>query len=292
MFYRLPLLLVLLLAGCSAKPGSAPLPEPLPLAKPDAAASFGDKQDKADAKIGAAVQAAREANAASKPAVVESELSVAAAFLPPVPEGDLALARARSAAADPKAYAEAVAKGKRLNDELQNLWAKMEAQQAQAKADIAELRSQVEGHKAKAEAERKDKIAAQLGLAGAAMLGAGVLLLAFGGYIGVSKFSAALVMVGGAAVASLPWVFDSAYFPWIAGGAFALAALQVTIALAIKLWRWARPPQPAADPAEYELEDTLGEPTCEPDDEPPANLRKDADINPAQSPQPPKGPTE
>jgi hypothetical protein len=291
MFYRLLLpLVLLLLAGCSAKPGNA-LPDPMPLPKADAAASFGDKQDKADAKIGAAVQAAREANAAGKPPVVESELSVAAAFLPPVPEGDLALARARSAAADPKAYAEAVAKGKRLNDELHSLWEKMEAQQAQARADIADLRSQVEGHKAKAEAERKDKIAAQLGLAGAAMLGAGVLLLAFGGYIGVSKLSAALVMVGGAAVASLPWVFDSAYFPWIAGGAFALAALQVTIALAVRLWRWARPPQPAADPAEYELEDTLGEPTCEPDEQP-ANLRKDADINPAQSPQPPKGPTE
>ena len=290
MFYRLPLVL-LLLAGCSSKPGNGPLPNPQPLPKPDAAATFGDKQDKADAKVGAAVQAAREANAAGKPPVVESELAVAAAFLPEVPEGDLALARQRAAAADPKAYAEAVAKGKRLNDELQNLWQKMESQQAQARADIADLRSQVEGHKAKAEAERKDKIAAQLGLAGAAMLAAGVLLLAFGGYIGVSKLSAALVMVGGAAVASLPWVFDSAYFPWIAGGAFALAALQVTIALAVRLWRWARPPQPAADPAEYELEDTLGEPTCEPD-EPPANLRKDADINPAQSPQPPKGPTE
>jgi hypothetical protein len=273
MFYRLPLLLVLLLAGCSAKPGNT-LPNPQPQPSAEAVNSFGDKQDKADSKIGAAVQAAREANAASKPAVVESELSVAAAFLPPVPEGDLALARQRAAAADPKAYAEAVAKGKRLNEELQSLWQKMEAQQAKAKADIAELRSQVEGHKAKAEAERKDKIAAQLGLAGAAMLGAGVLLLAFGGYIGVSKFSAALVMIGGAAVASLPWVFDSAYFPWIAGGAFALAALQVTIALAVKLWRWARPPQPAADPADYELEDTLGEP-----DQP-------------EQPQPPKGPTE
>ena len=274
---RLPLLLVLLLAGCSAKPGNT-LPNPQPQPSAEAVNSFGDKQDKADSKIGAAVQAAREANAASKPAVVESELSVAAAFLPPVPEGDLALARQRAAAADPKAYAEAVAKGKRLNEELQSLWQKMEAQQAKAKADIAELRSQVEGHKAKAEAERKDKIAAQLGLAGAAMLGAGVLLLAFGGYIGVSKLSAALVMIGGAAVASLPWVFDSAYFPWIAGGAFALAALQVTIALAVKLWRWARPPQPAADPADYELEDTLGEPASEPDQ--------------PEQPQPPKGPTE
>lgn len=277
MFYRLPLLLVLLLAGCSAKPGNA-LPNPQPQPSAEAVNSFGDKQDKADSKIGAAVQAAREANAASKPAVVESELSVAAAFLPPVPEGDLALARQRAAAADPKAYAEAVAKGKRLNEELQSLWQKMEAQQAKAKADIAELRSQVEGHKAKAEAERKDKIAAQLGLAGAAMLGAGVLLLAFGGYVGVSKLSAALVMIGGAAVASLPWVFDSAYFPWIAGGAFALAALQVTIALAVKLWRWARPQQPAADPADYELEDTLGEPASEPDQ--------------PEQPQPPKGPTE
>ncbi len=269
MFYRLPLLLVLLLAGCSAKPGNT-LPNPQPQPSAEAVNSFGDKQDKADSKIGAAVQAAREANAAAKPAVVESELSVAAAFLPPVPEGDLALARQRAAAADPKAYAEAVAKGKRLNDELQSLWQKMEAQQAKAKADIEELRSQVEGHKAKAEAERKDKIAAQLGLAGAAMLAAGILLLAFGGYIGVSKLSAALVMVGGAAVASLPWVFDSAYFPWIAGGAFALAALQVTIALAVKLWRWARPQPPEANP------------------------RKDADISPDQSPQaqPPDGPTE
>jgi hypothetical protein len=249
MFYRLPLpLVLLLLAGCSAKPGNT-LPNPQPQPAAEAVNSFGDKQDKADSKIGAAVQAAREANAAAKPAVVESELSVAAAFLPPVPEGDLALARQRAAAADPKAYAEAVAKGKRLNDELQSLWQKMEAQQAKARADIEELRSQVEGHKAKAEAERKDKIAAQLGLAGAAMLAAGVLLLAFGGYVGVSKLSAALVMIGGAAVASLPWVFDSAYFPWIAGGAFALAALQVTIALAVRLWRWARPqPKQPAEP--------------------------------------------
>lgn len=272
----LPLVL-LLLAGCSAKPGNT-LADPQAQPEAEAVNSFGDKQDKADGKVGAAVQAAREANAAAKPAVVESELSVAAAFLPPVPEGDLALARARAAAADPKAYAEAVAKGKRLNEELQSLWQKMEAQQAKAKAEIAELRSQVEGHKAKAEAERKDKITAQLGLAGAAMLGAGVLLLAFGGYIGVSKLSAGLVMIGGAAVASLPWVFDSAYFPWIAGGAFALAALQVTIALAVRLWRWARPPQSVTDPADRKPEDALGEPTSEPDK--------------PEEPQPPKGPNE
>ena len=243
---RLLPLVLLLLAGCRSQ-ADKPLPEPQAQPGADATASFGEKQARADAKGGAAVEPAREANAAAKPAVVESELSLAAAFLPPVPEGDLALARARAAAADPAAYAKAIAEGKRLNEELQNLWQKMETQQAKARADIAALQAQVDDHKAKAEAERKDKIAAQLGLAGAAMLGAGVLLLAFGGFIGVSKLSAGLVMVGGAAVASLPWVFDSAYFPWIVGGAFALAALQVTIALAVKLWRWARPPQPAAE---------------------------------------------
>jgi hypothetical protein len=270
MFNRLlPFFGLVVLAGCSS-PAGKPLPNPQPLPADTTATAFGDKQDKADNKIGAAVQAAREANAAAKPAVVESELSVAAAFLPPVPPGDLALARERSQAADPKAYAEAIAKGKRLNEELQSLWGKMEAQQVKAQAEIAQLRSQVEGHRAKAEAERKDKIAAQLGLVGAAMLAAGVLLLAFGSYIGIGKLSAALVMIGGAAVVSLPWLFDSAYFPWIAGGAFALAGLQVTIALGVKLWRWAKP-QPPED-----------------------NPRKDAEINPAEStqPQPPDGPNE
>jgi hypothetical protein len=247
MFNRLLPLWLILLAGCSSQAGK-PLPEPQAQPGADATASFGEKQDRADAKVGAAVQAAREANAAAKPAVVESELSLAAAFLPPVPEGDLALARARAQAADPAAYAKAIAEGKRLNEELQNLWQKMETQQAKARADIAALQSLVDDHKAKAEAERKDKIAAQLGLAGAAMLGAGVLLLAFGGFIGVSKLSAALVMAGGAATAALPWVFDSAYFPWIIGGAFALAAIQASLAFGFKLWRWAFPlPQPAAE---------------------------------------------
>jgi len=252
---RRSLLLVLLtLAGCSNGPEDL-LPDAKPAAGADVTASFGLKQDKADFKVGAAVQAAREANAASKPSVVESELSLASSYLPPVPSSDLIEARSRAQAADPAAYAKAIEEGKRLNEELHSLWDRMEAEQSKAAADIKELRSQVEGHKAKAEAERKDKIAAQLGLAGAAMLGAGVLLLAFGSYIGVTKFSAALVMVGGAAVVSLPWVFDSNYFPWIAGGGFALAALQVSIALAVKLWRWSFPAPPPVCEARLPEED-------------------------------------
>jgi len=57
-------------------------PDPQPEAQPQTTQVLGDKLDKADSRVASAVQVAREANTAGKPAKVEAELAVAAAYLP------------------------------------------------------------------------------------------------------------------------------------------------------------------------------------------------------------------
>jgi hypothetical protein len=225
----------------------APEGNPTPQPGESTADTFGKKQDKADSRVAAAVQVARTANADGKPAVVEAELGVAASYLPPAQPGDLAFATLRAQQADPKAYAEAKAYGEKLKAELEDLFTKMETQQKQAAQEIAALKQQLNDRQIALEAARKDKAAAQLGILGAGMLAVGVALLAFGSWIGVSKFNAGLVMLGGIVTASLPWVFDSSYFPWVMGCTLAGAGLQILWAL----WRKINPkPVPPAAEAE------------------------------------------
>jgi hypothetical protein len=223
----------------SCQPGGD-LPTPKPEAAEQTTQAFGDKQDKADHRVAAAVQVAREANKDGQPAKVEAELSVAAAYLPNAPEGDVAFARQRAQAADPKAYADAVAYGQKLKGELDNLWQKMEAQQKQAQLEIAALKKHCDAKQMELDAAAKEKRVLILSGLGAAMLALGVALLAFGHFIGVSKWSAALVILGGALTSALPWVIESTYFPWIIGITLGLASLQGLLVLGIKTWVLAR----------------------------------------------------
>lgn len=212
------------------------LPTPKPEAGEQTTQVFGDKQDKADHRVAAAVQVAREANKEGQPAKVEAELSVAASYLPNAPEGDVAFARQRAQAADPKAYAEAVAYGQKLKGELDGLWSKMEAQQKQAQLEIAALKKHCDDKQLELDAAAKEKRVLILSGLGAAMLAMGVGLLAFGHFIGVSKWSAALVILGGALTSALPWVIESTYFPWIIGVTLGLASLQGLMVLGVKTW--------------------------------------------------------
>lgn len=219
----------------SCQPGGD-LPSPKPEAGEQTTQVFGDKQDKADHRVAAAVAVAREANTAGQPAKVEAELSVAAAYLPKPPEGDLAFARQRAEAADPKAYADAVAYGQKLKAELDGLWEKMEAQQKQAQLEIAALKKHCDDKQLELDAAAKEKRVLILAGLGAAMLALGVALLAFGHFIGVSKWSAALVILGGALTSALPWVIESTYFPWIIGITIGLASIQGLMVLGVKTW--------------------------------------------------------
>jgi hypothetical protein len=210
----------------------------------DTTATFGNKQDKADQRIAASIQGAREANADGKPAAVEAELSVAASYLPMVLPGDLAFVRQRIQQNDPKAYAEAKAYGAKLKTDLDDLWVKLEAQQKKSAAEIAELKRQLSDRDEAIKQARKDKAAQQLSTLGAGLIALGVGLLAFGSFIGVSKLSAGLVILGGAMTASLTWVMDSPAFSWLIIGScvlVGLATLQGMIALSVKGWRYLFP---------------------------------------------------
>jgi hypothetical protein len=270
---RLGLLTLLVaLTGCSSWPWSkkpeAPAPEPVH--QKGSADAFGDKQDRADHLVAASVAVAREANAQGKPPVVEAELAVAASLLPPPPQGDLSTAKLRAQSSDPKAYEQAKLEGAKLKRDLDELWSKMEAQQKKSEQEIISLRKQLEDKQSEIEAARKDKIAQQLSTLGAGMIALGVLLLAFGHFVGVSKLSAGLVILGGILTVSLTWVMDSPAFKWVAGGILALvgiAALQGLIAFSIKLWGWVSKPKAQPDPLADPVPDPQ-DPAQEPEDLP------------------------
>lgn len=265
-------LCLLSLAGCKSWWGAADkaLPAPAPEAQTQTTQQLGDKLDRADHLVAASVAVARQANAQGKPPVVEAELAVAASLLPQAPAGDLAEATLRAQAADPKAYAQAKAEGAKLKSDLDTLWQKMEAQQKKSAQEIKDLQKQLTDRDAALEAERKAKASQQLTTLGVGLIAAGVGLLAFGHFIGVSKLSALLVILGGVLCTSLTWLLDSPAFKWVTigiGVLVGLAGLQGLVAVSLKLWRWVFPAKPAAAD----------------------NLRADADIAPAESPQAQEG---
>jgi hypothetical protein len=226
------IILVGFLCACSSSKPQASTPDPAPQAGDQPTQSFGQKQDKADQKVSASITAAREA-IPTNPGGADKELQVAQSYLPtPAPE-EVALSRERISRNDNKEHLEAVAKGKKLAADLEDLWAKMEAQQAKSATDIAELKRQLDDKHIALEQARKDKAATMLSLVGAGILAVGTLLMAFGHFIGIGKFNAALVILCGIATVSLPWVFDSSFFPWVVGVTLAVLGIE----MAVVLWR-------------------------------------------------------
>ena len=207
---------VTLLAGCATSP--APLPvQPAGPTSPSVVATVTKQWDTADQKVAASVSIAREM--ADRPDVVRSETSVALSFLPPVEAGELAVARARAIKADPKEAAAAEAFGKKLLSQIDTSWLKVQADTTEAlrvsqlkDARIVELTKAVEQAK-------KDAAANLWTLAGIAVAVLGAAAMVFTG----PRIGATLLACG-AAIGAFPFVVDSEYFSYIAGGTLALAA--------------------------------------------------------------------
>ena len=204
------------MAGCSTS--RPPLPEqPNAPTSEGIVATVGKQWDTADQKVAASVSIAREN--ADRPDIVRSETSVALSFLPPPEPGELAVARARAAKQDPKETAAAVAFGKNLLVSIDKNWAKVEADNREAlrvsqlkDARIAELTAEVE----RVKREASDNIWTLAGV-GIAVIGA--IATAFAGpKVGIP------LLLSGAAIGAFPFVVDSEYFSYIAGGTLALAA--------------------------------------------------------------------
>ena len=214
---RLLAICVTLLAGCATS--LDPLPKQ-PNAPTDTAIvqAVGKDWDKIDQKVAASITIAREM--ADKPDVVRGETTVALSFLPPASPEELALARQRANnPADQKAYGDAVAFGKKLLAKIDADWAKVEAANVEAlrvsqlkDARIAELTKAVEQAK-------KDAAANLWTLAGIAVAVLGAAAMVFTG----PRIGGTLLACG-AAIGAFPFVVESEYFSYIAGGTLALAA--------------------------------------------------------------------
>ena len=205
------------MAGCST---SRPALPEQPNAPTDTAIvqTVGKDWDKIDQKVAASITIAREM--ADKPDVVRGETTVALSFLPPASPEELALARQRANnPADQKAYGDAVAFGKKLLAKIDADWAKVEAANAEAlrvsqlkDARIVELTKAVEQAK-------KDAAANLWTLAGIAVAVLGAAAMVFTG----PRIGGTLLACG-AAIGAFPFVVESEYFTYIAGGTLALAA--------------------------------------------------------------------
>jgi hypothetical protein len=206
------------LAGCKSKPADAPLPvQPPAPTKPDAVATLGKDLDKTDHRVGAALVAI-EKNA-DKPKVVVAESRLAQSYLPPPPEADVAFAVARATKADPIDYAKQMEFGRKLATAVNKAWEKLEADQKEAArvsglkdARIVELTKEVEA--VKAEASKNIWT-----LLGAGLFAVGALTTAFlGPRLGVPLLACA------ALAGSVPFIYDSPAFMWVAIGTAAIAS--------------------------------------------------------------------
>jgi hypothetical protein len=203
-------------------------------ADPGAMSKLGDKIDKSDSRVAAALTAAIENK--DKPDVVQAEGSLALAYLPKPTDGDLAFARARAAKADPKDYLEQSKFAKEFLASLDKEWkdaqdkAKKNADDLTAamtkindlNVELAKVRKDAEINLRKAEAEASKNVWT---LAGVALVALGAILTAF---MGVRV--GGVLLVCGAFCGSMPFIYGSQYFNWVAGGTLGVAA-------ALGLWR-------------------------------------------------------
>jgi hypothetical protein len=205
------------LAGCKSTP-KAELPPAVATPKEVALTSVGSTLDVIDSRVAAAVAVAREANTAGKPAVVESELSVAGSFLPKPSEGDVAYARQRSEKASPADYERQRAKAAEKQKAAEAAWSDLEKQVAANKAALSARDARIVELQAEVERVKKDMSSQTWTLVGAGLAVTGALCLAFlGPRIGLP------LLLCGAFCGSVPFIIDSPWFEYAAGATIVIS---------------------------------------------------------------------
>jgi hypothetical protein len=183
----------------------------------------GDKIDKSDSRVAAAVTVAVENS--DKPEVVKAEGKVALAYLPAPTEGDVAFARARAAKNDQKAYQAQMDYATKMKAEVDKMWAKAEADAKKSKADIQALKD--ENTRLVAEITRIKQEASRdiWTITGAALVVLGGVACAFASVrVGIP------IILAGAFAGAVPHIYSSEYFSWAVGAT-------ILIACGLLLWR-------------------------------------------------------
>ena len=207
---------LLALTGCASSPPPLPVQPDAPTSKA-VVTTLGSDLDKTDYRVASALVAI-ERNA-DKPKVVVAESRLAQSYLPAPPEGDIAFAMARATKADPIDYKKQMEFGRKLATAVSLAWERLEANQAEA-ARVSQLKDAriVELTKAVDQA-KKDAAANLWTLAGIAVAVLGAAAMVFTG----PRIGGTL-LASGAAIGAFPFVVESEYFTYIAGGTLALAA--------------------------------------------------------------------
>jgi hypothetical protein len=200
------------LAGCSSTP-ELPVQPPAPT-KADAVTDLGKDLDKTDHRVGAALVAI-ERNA-DKPKVVVAESRLAQSYLPPAPPADVEFAISRAAKGSEIDYAKQMEFGRRLATAVTVAWDRLEKDQAEAKR-VSDLKD-------KKIAELTEKI--KQGEKDAWTM-AGVALAVLGGVVTalVGPRTGIPLLLCGGAIGAFPFVVDSPYWNYIAGGTLGVACL-------------------------------------------------------------------
>ena len=247
-----PLILIsmwLALVGCKSAPEQEPIPvQPAAPTKESSVTTLGKDLDKTDHRVASALVAI-EKNA-DKPKVVVAESRLAQSYLPQPPEADVAFAIARATKADPIDYKKQMEFGRKLATAVTLAWDKLEADQAEAKRVSALKDKRIEELTQEVVRVKQEASNNIWTLTGAGLAVIGALTTAFmGPRIGIP------LLLCGAFCGSVPFIIDSPYFEYIAGGTLLVCS-------GLGLW-W------LADKVRDSVND---------------NPRKSAEINPAQSP--------
>ena len=207
------------LTGCSmfrSSPTDVPLPkQPDAPTTPSVVQTLGKDLDKTDHRVAASLVAI-ERNA-DKPKVVVAESRLAQSYLPQPPEADVAFAVARAAKAEtPQGaldYGKQMEFGRKLATAVNRAWEKLEADQAEAKRVSGLKDKRIEDLTAEVVRVKREASANLWTMAGVgcALLGAVSMVFA-GPKVGLP------LLACGAAIGAFPFVVESEYFPWIAGG--------------------------------------------------------------------------
>ena len=205
----------LALTGCSlfrSSPTDVPLPkQPDAPTTPSVVQTLGKDLDKTDHRVAASLVAI-ERNA-DKPKVVVAESRLAQSYLPQPPEADVAFAMARATKADPIDYAKQMEFGRKLATAVNRAWEKLEADQAEAKRVSGLKDKRIEDLTAEVVRVKQEASNNVWTMTGAGLAVIGALTTAFmGPRIGIP------LLLCGAFCGSVPFIIDSPYFEYIAGG--------------------------------------------------------------------------
>jgi len=134
---------------------------------------------------------------------------------------------------DHKAVKEDKEKASKVDAETNALWAVVEEQES-AIAIANEIAKNAEKEKQR---EVKNKVLWMCSCIGGAIFTAGVLLLAFS----PRKVSGVIMMLAGGLATGSAWIFDSPWFPWIAGAGVGFAVLDLLVVAVTKTYKYLRP---------------------------------------------------